>query len=207
MRSTLHLVDAADYPAFDAATAEARVANWRATARRAGISLDDLHARLLDFCDEPRTVAEIEPWIDTVAPGIGAAAPAGVRNTAFRAASAGGGLVHIPPSGFFGTRDKPSYVSARAWLRGVAWPAAEEALQTAVARFLTAYGPVSAATSAGGWDNRGSRASARRLPRSVIASRPSGATTVVRWSTSSISRHRKRTPPRHPASYRAGTAC
>jgi hypothetical protein len=85
MRSTLHLVDARDYPAFDAATAVARVANWTSTARRAGVSLDELHTALLEFCAEPRTVAEIEAGLVGVAPGFAAASPAGARNTGFRA--------------------------------------------------------------------------------------------------------------------------
>jgi hypothetical protein len=89
MRTTLHLVAATDYAALDVATAEGRVANWRPTARRAGAEIEDLHAGLLEFCAEPRTVAEIEAWIDTVAPKIGSATPAGVRNAAFRVASAG----------------------------------------------------------------------------------------------------------------------
>jgi hypothetical protein len=143
MRSTLHLVDARDHPAFDAATAVARVTNWRPTARRAGVSLVDLHARLLEFCEEPRSVAEIEAWVEAVAPGLASAAPAGVRNTGFRAASAGGGLVHVPPSGLFGTRDKPTYVAARVWLPDLVAPSAEEALRIAVTRYLAAYGPAS----------------------------------------------------------------
>jgi hypothetical protein len=143
MRSTLHLVDARDYAAFDVATAESRVANWRATARRAGVALEDVHERLLEFCAVPRTVAEIEAWLDPVAAAISAAAPAGVRNTAFRAVSAGGGLVHVPPSGLYGTRDKPTYVAARDWLKGLPAPTPEAGLQTTVTRYLTAYGPAS----------------------------------------------------------------
>jgi len=149
MRSTLHLVAATDYPAYDAATAEARVANWRATARRAGVDLEELHASLLEYCDEPRSVAEMEPWIDERAPGLAEAAPAGVRNTAFRAASAGGGLVHVPPSGYWRSHGKPRYVAARSWLGGIDRPSADEALRIAVERYLLAYGPASIADIAG----------------------------------------------------------
>lgn len=145
MRSTLHLVAATDYPAYDAATAEARVASWRATARRAGVDLGELHASLLEYCDEPRTVADIEPWIEERAPGLAEAAPGGVRNTAFRAASAGGGLVHVPPSGLWRSHGKPRYVAARSWLRGLDRPSADEALRVAVERYLVAYGPASIA--------------------------------------------------------------
>lgn len=145
MRSTLHLVAADDYPAFDAASSEARLANWRATARRAGVDLDDLHAGLLSFCHGPRTVTEIEAWIGRAAPGIDSAAPAGVRNTGFRAASAGGGLVHVPPSGLWQSHDRPRYVDARVWLGDPAAPSADEALGTAISRYLAAYGPASVA--------------------------------------------------------------
>jgi hypothetical protein len=145
MRSTLHLVAATDYPAFDAATAEARVANWRATARRAGIDLDDLHARLLRYATEQRTVAELEAWMERAAPSIGATAPSGVRNRSFRAASAGGGLVHVPPSGMWRSHDKPRYIAARSWLRRPKALDPEDARRIAVERYLTAYGPASIA--------------------------------------------------------------
>ena len=158
MRSTLHLVAATDYPAYDAATAEARVANWRATARRVGVDVEKLHASLLKYCDEPRTVAEMEPWIEKRAPGLGSAAPAGVRNTAFRAASAGGGLVHVPPSGLWRSHGKPRYVAARSWLGGLDAPSPDDALRIAVERYLVAYGPASIA-DIGKWLGR------PRLPR------------------------------------------
>ena len=145
MRSTLHIVAATDYPAFDAATAEPRVANWRATARRAGVDLEGLHTRLLKYAKEPRTVAGFETWLEKAAPGLGAAAPSGVRNTVFRVASAGGGLVHVPPSGFWRSHDKPRYVAARSWLRRSRTPSADDALRITVERYLTAYGPASVA--------------------------------------------------------------
>lgn len=145
MRSTLHLVDAADYPAFDLASAEARVANWLPTARRAGVDVGALHARLLAYCQTPRTVAEMEWWTEQAAPDLASASPAGVRSAAFRVASAAGGLVHVPPSGLWKSHRKPTYVDARIWLPGGATPSVDDALTIAIERYLGAYGPASLA--------------------------------------------------------------
>lgn len=145
MRSTLHLVAAADYPAYDAATAGARVASWRATARRARVDLEELHERLLRYCREPRSVVEIAAWIDRTVPGLGSAAPAGVRNIGFRAAAAAGGLVHVPPSGLWRSHDKPRYVAADRWLRTSKAVPPDDAVRVAVERYLAAYGPASIA--------------------------------------------------------------
>ena len=144
MRSTLHLVAASDYAAFDSAVAEQRMANWAASARRIGIDHRELHAALLAFCDQPRTVAEMEAHLDELAPGkvIARNVPDGVRNATFRLASAGGGLVHVPPSGFWGEHGKPRYVAARVWLGGADEPVDPvEATATVIRRYLGAYGP------------------------------------------------------------------
>jgi hypothetical protein len=101
MRATLHLVAATDYPALDVASAEARVANWRSTARRGGLDIGALNEGLLAYCHQPRTVVGMEAHLDRIAPApvAGDHVPAGVRNVPFRMASAAGGLVHVPPSG------------------------------------------------------------------------------------------------------------
>ncbi|MGZ9277120.1 MAG: winged helix DNA-binding domain-containing protein [Candidatus Limnocylindrales bacterium] len=148
MRSTLHLVAATDYPVFDVASAEARIVNWRPTARRNGLDLERLHDALLAYCDEPRSVADIEGHLARVVGGRPAATPVGVRNVVFRMASAAGGLVHVPPSGLWHSHGKPRYVDARRWLRndGQAGRDAalrDAALREAIARYLRAYGPAS----------------------------------------------------------------
>jgi hypothetical protein len=146
IRSTLHLVAARDYPAFDAASAVPRVEVWRANARRAGVDVADLHRRLLEYAAEPRTVDDIEALIESVGPGTKAAiAPTGVTRAAFRLVTAHGGLVHVPPSGFWGEHRAPRYVAARTWLRHAESPTAAEALQTLLRRYLGAYGPASLA--------------------------------------------------------------
>jgi hypothetical protein len=146
MRSTIHVVAADDYPAFDVAAAEARVANWRATARRAAVDVLELNARLLEYAHEPRTVEEMEAFLDDVAPDTFARnAPAGVRRAAFRIASAAGGLVHVPPSGFRGVHGPNRYVAWDTWLRGRDRPSPDDALRVALERYLRAYGPASPA--------------------------------------------------------------
>jgi hypothetical protein len=147
MRSTLHLVAAADYPAFDVASSQARVANWRATAERAGVDPAALNRRLLTYASEPRTVAELEAFLDDLAPDgvLGDRAPGGVRHASFRLASAGGGLVHVPPSGLWRSHGQARYIAGARWLPGARWPGPEDALVLAVDRYLTAYGPASVA--------------------------------------------------------------
>ncbi len=146
MRSTLHLVAAVDYFALDSAPAEARVLNLSSIARRAGVDLAELHKILLAYCSRPRTVAEMEGHFDDVLPDAklaGAVAPS-VRHAAFRMASAGGGLVHVPPSGSWKWHGKPRYVDARVWLPDVDRPDAVVGLRIAAERYLAAYGPASA---------------------------------------------------------------
>jgi len=145
MRATLHLVAADDFAVYDTAVTEARMAAWAPTARKAGIDLAELHATLLAFCAQPRTVAEMETRLDALVPDeVFARHLPGVRHAAFRLASTGGGLVHAPPSGFWGQHGKPSYVAAASWLGEARRPIdPDEARAAAVLRYLGAYGPAS----------------------------------------------------------------
>jgi Winged helix DNA-binding domain len=147
IRSTLHMVAARDYPAFDTGTSVTRVVVWAATMRRAGIDIHGIHQRLLAYAAEPRTVDEMEAFLEELAPDVrlAAHAPSGVRRVAFRIVSAYGGLVHVPPSGFWREHRAPRYVAARGWLKGMKEPSADEALQRIVSRYLGAYGPASVA--------------------------------------------------------------
>ncbi len=148
MRTTLHLLAATDYHAFDAAAAEARIASWAPTARRAGLDMVALNEVLLDYCSEPRTVAEMEAEMEAhprVAPDsrLAEVMPGGVGHGLFRIASAVGGLVHVPPSGLWRSHGKPRYIDARVWLPRLRRPDAAAGVRVAVERYLTAYGPAS----------------------------------------------------------------
>jgi len=208
MRSTLHLVAAKDFFAFDAATADSRVANWTPTATKAGLDIDELHERLLTFCRAPRTVAEMEAELDRIAPDrdIARHRPAGVRHAAFRMAASGGGLVHVPPSGLWRSHGKPSYVDARAWLRRQTRPSPAKALQVAVERYLTAYGPASLG-DIGKWLGQPRvtkvRAAVEALGDRVVSMR---GPTIAHSSTSGACRCPTATATLPPGSWRAGTA-
>lgn len=145
MRTTLHVVAATDYHALDAAATEARIRNWAPTASRAGLDAAALNRALLDYCSEPRTVAEMEMHLDEIAPDsrLAKVMPAGVGHAAFRIASSGGGLVHVPPSGLWRSHGKPRYVDAGVWLPRQRRPDGDEGLKVAVERYLAAYGPAS----------------------------------------------------------------
>lgn len=148
MRTTLHLIDTADARLFDVMSARARLGTWRPSAARAGVDLLDLNAEVRAFCQESRTVAEIEARLSELHPTINPYdhIPPGPRNAWFRLATAGGGLVHVPPSGFWAEHGKPSYVDIDVWLDGPATsPAPDDALQASVERFLSAYGPATLA--------------------------------------------------------------
>lgn len=148
MRATLHLVESAHFAAYDTVISARRMAMWQATVRRAGVDLPELHASLMAYCQEPRTVAEMEAHLDTIAPDnvLALASPSGVDHVAFRVASTGGGLVHVPPSGFWGQHGKARYVAAATWLGERGAPIdLDVAHETAVLRYLGAYGPASLA--------------------------------------------------------------
>jgi Winged helix DNA-binding domain len=150
MRSTLHLVAAADYPVFEGASRGSRTAAWAPTVQRAGIDDRALNDRVLTFATTPRTVAELETFAEEATAGpegssLADLAPGGVARVAFRIASARGGLVHVPPSGHWRSHGKARYVAARTWLADLAIPDEAEALEATLVRFLRAYGPASVA--------------------------------------------------------------
>jgi len=152
MRTTLHLVAACDVCAFDVMTAQPRLGTWDASATRAGLDLTALNAEVRAFCAEPHTVAEIEDHLAGLHAGMDLHdhIPRGPRNPWFRLGSAGGGLVHVPPSGMWGEHGKPRYVTLDTWLDGADDPAGsvtsdDDALKHGVVRYLSAYGPATLA--------------------------------------------------------------
>lgn len=142
MRATLHLVPADDFTLYDVATSDP--SGWEPTARKGGLDLAEMNARVRRFCDQPRSVTEIEEFLATAFPPDRYLehVPAGVRNPGFRMAMARGGLVHVPPSGLWKNHDKPRYLDRAVWLGDPPAPEFAEALTEIVERYLRSYGPV-----------------------------------------------------------------
>ncbi|MFE5336156.1 winged helix DNA-binding domain-containing protein [Isoptericola sp. NPDC056573] len=170
MRSTLHVVPSVDWPLLDAVSAEQRLAAWRASARRAGVDLVGLNAAVRGFCAEPRTLDEVEEFAGEQYPGVDAVAaiPGGVSRAWWRLASAGGGLVHVPPSGLWGSHVAARYQDGSRWLADrVPHPLPtlppDEARARAVEKYLRAFGPASPRDVARGVGVRGVGALKRAL--------------------------------------------
>jgi hypothetical protein len=159
MRSTLHLLPAARWAAADVVSAEARLAAWRPSARRAGIDLVELNAAVREHCAQPRTVDEVEAFVVDRHPGVDAAAavPGGVSRAWWRLASAGGGLVHVPPSGFWHEHGTHRVVAGATWLGSADRPDPDGARADVVERYLRAFGPATRADVARGVGIRGRR--------------------------------------------------
>ncbi len=149
MRSTLHLVAAAEYATLEGAARGRRSEVWAPIVRRSGIDDVALHELLLGFAKAPHTLAELEALMEQATEATGTSlpdhVPGGVARVAFRIASGRGGLLHVPPSGHWRSHGKARYVAARVWLPDLEIPDEEPALEEAVVRYLRAYGPASVA--------------------------------------------------------------
>ncbi|NOV98818.1 DNA glycosylase AlkZ-like family protein [Isoptericola halotolerans] len=154
MRSTLHLVPATRWADLDVTSAAERLATWRPSARRAGVDLVELNAAVREHCRHvPRTVDEIEAFAATRHPGVDASAavPAGVRRAWWRLASAGGGLVQVPPTSMHESRGPASYAEGSTWCDLTDDSAdVDRARVHVVVGYLRAFGPAARADIAHG---------------------------------------------------------
>ena len=134
MRSTIHLVSAADYWPFAAATRDARWESWQRAYRRSGPAPATVRAaarrvsRML--ADGPRTRAELVDGIDSAR---------------FGGASTRLNLVRVPPSGTWERRRADLYGRAEDWLGPAPAISEEEAIDLLIRRYLRAFGPASPA--------------------------------------------------------------
>jgi hypothetical protein len=139
IRITLHIVDAADYPAFHAAMVRtlraARLGDHRFTAT--GLSAADADALLehvLEFAAQARTSTEVQAMLNA---RLGAPKP-----RVWWALRTFAPLVHAPTGGPWSFGLRPSYVAARA-------PAVpsdrDESLRHLIRRYLAGFGPASVA--------------------------------------------------------------
>ncbi len=138
MRWTLHLASARDYPYISTAIIDARLSLWGSFIKRSGVNSHDLHKKLLGYASEPRTRDEINTFLHQHAPHM-------KREDIWYIASAGGWLVHSPPSGLWRYFGKNSYISAHEWLGPIEKPSLDEAMVHIVRRYLAALGPATRA--------------------------------------------------------------
>lgn len=140
MRIALHVVDAADYPAFQEAMQPSLRAS-RLFDRRftgTGLTADDADALvepLLGFAAKPRQNADVERWL-TERPG------GPIHERAWWALRTYGPFVHAPTGGPWSFGPRPSYVAAR-HLERAGDP--DVSLRLLVRRYLEGFGPASVA--------------------------------------------------------------
>jgi Winged helix DNA-binding domain len=143
MRATLHLVSAAEYPAYSLATMAGRFGAWRPPGGPELADLDTMHKKVMSFAAKtPRTRAEIQKFSASHLP------PAAAKNERLRnwftwAAVATSGLVWEPAGAHFDHRQAARHVAPPAKLRKA--PKPDAAYDLVVRRHLGAFGPASIA--------------------------------------------------------------
>ncbi|MFB9512855.1 winged helix DNA-binding domain-containing protein [Streptomyces purpureus] len=140
MRITLHAVLADDYEVFRAAMRPtlyaSRLGHRFAAAGLTPADAEELVPGLLAFADRPRTIAEMEAWLEE---RLGTEKKAG----AWWGLRAYAPLLHVPTGGPWSFGYRPSYVGLEP-AQG-AEVDASEALRTLVLRYLEGFGPASVA--------------------------------------------------------------
>jgi len=130
MRLTLHLVAAAEYPAYAQLTRQARMRAWRKTY--AHLDEAGVAAELGAWLEEPRTNDEIRERVG------GYEGVADDPSTPVVFARTLLPLVQLPPAGFWRDRRRPSFIADP---RPLPDPVAAATL--VLSRYLAAYGPAS----------------------------------------------------------------
>ena len=128
MRLTLHVVAAADYPAYAQIARQARLRNWRTTYPH--LDEQEVGAELRAWFEQPRTNAEIRARVreyDRVAPEPWAAVI--FARTLLP-------LVQLPPAGYWSDDRRPSFAVDPRPL-----PDPADAATLVLERYLAAFGP------------------------------------------------------------------
>jgi hypothetical protein len=129
-RLTLHLVAAADYPAYHELTRQARLRTWRKTY--AHLDEQTVTAELGEWLRKPRSNDEIRERVRRYeGVGDGAWTPVIFARTLLP-------LIQLPPAGFWRDKRRPSFVVDPRPL-----PAPAEAAAVVLERYLAAFGPAS----------------------------------------------------------------
>ena len=134
MRSTIHLVSAADFWPFAAGTRDARWESWQRAYRNRGPTPQAAvaTARRLDrvLADRPRGRTELLDGID---------------GPLFGLATTRLNLVRVPPSGTWKRRRADLFGRAEDWIGPAPAISAEEGIDLLIRRYLRAFGPASVA--------------------------------------------------------------
>ena len=147
MRSTLHLVSAADLLALRPMLQPVLERSLRHSAHAKHLNGLDLHelaaAAHERLAHEPMPTGELGAWLAQIYPGRDPTALA-------MAARCGLPLVHVPPAGTWGSHKNAALCPADVWLddataRTSPAPRDGDPLESLVRRYLKAFGPASAA--------------------------------------------------------------
>jgi hypothetical protein len=137
MRSTIHLVSAADYPILAAGLRRSRREWWSRVRRNDldGLDMDAAVERVRPFLAErPRRQAEILEFL----------AGEGLPRVVWDGLGAWLDLVRVPPSGTWERRRADLYAPADTWL-GPSTAGEDEGLELLVRRYLAGFGPATPA--------------------------------------------------------------
>jgi hypothetical protein len=137
MRSTIHIVSAADYPLFAAGTRDARREAWLRTQRKAleGIDMAALLKRVRGhLAHGPRRAGEMLKLLEAE----------GYPRIAWVTTVQVSDLVRVPPSGTWEHRRADLYALADDWL-GASSATVDEGVEHLVRRYLEGFGPASLA--------------------------------------------------------------
>jgi len=134
MRATLHLVSAAEYPAYALATLDGRFAAWRPTGGPDLAALKDIHDKVFAFAAKARTREEIRDHIAQDAPK-----DERLRNWYLWAAVTASGIIWEKSGAYWEYRQLARFVAPPAKLRKP--PKADAAFDLVARRYLGAFGP------------------------------------------------------------------
>lgn len=145
MRGTLHLVSAAEFPAYARASLDGRLTAWRPPGSPELAELAAMRRSVARFARTPRTGEEIRERIASHLPPD-VARDERLRRWFLFAAVTTSGLVWDPTGGHFEHRTNARFVRAPAALRRA--PRAEPAYDLVVRRHLAAFGPATVSDTA-----------------------------------------------------------
>jgi Winged helix DNA-binding domain len=127
MRQTLHVSEAAEYPAYAQLARQARLRKWRNDHSR--LDEERIVADLSRWLREPRTNAEIRERVVSHGMEDGPYMPLNYSRTLVP-------IVHVPPAGYWANRTRAVYVVDPRPL-----PDPVDAAKLVIERYLAAFGP------------------------------------------------------------------